>query len=218
MNNVDQLFQAIMNGDANQISSLLTQDPTLANSRTPSGVAVVLFSLYYGQPALAKLFLEHGAVVDIFSAAALGLMARLKELLTRQPELANAEASDGFSPLGLASFFGQEEAVLMLLKNGAQVNRASNNSQKVMPLHSAAAGQHLAIARALLGAGAEVNARQEGGFTPLMSAAQNAQVEMVRLLLEHGADRAIMSDDGKTALAYAGEVGNPVLLGLLQAA
>jgi len=218
MNNVDQLFQAIMNGDTAAASRLLDLDPDLVNARTPSGVAVVLFSLYYGQPALVKLFLERGAEVDIFSASGIGLTTRLKELLDQQPDLANVEAVDGYSPLGLASFFGQEEAALLLLSKGAQVNRASNNPQKVMPLHSAAAGQHLGIARALLAAGAQVNARQEGGFTPLMSAAQNGQVEIVRLFLDHGADRTAVSDDGHSALIYAEEAGNQEVLALLQAA
>ena len=63
----------------------------------------------------------------------------LRELLDEDPSLANAWAEDGFQPLGLASFFGHVEAARLLVERGAEVNSASRNDFKVMPLHSAAA-------------------------------------------------------------------------------
>jgi ankyrin repeat protein len=211
---MDQLFQAVMKGDAETVTRLVGQDPELVNAHTPSGIPAVLFSLYYGQTGLVRLLLERGAVVDVFSAAAIGVMGRLSDLLQRDPALTNAQSPDGFSPLGLAAFFGRLDAVQLLLQRGAQVNQPSNNPQKVTPLHSAVAGQHLEIARALLDAGAEVNAVQEGGFTPLMSAAQNGQVELVRFLLERGADRSKTTEDGRSAYFFADENPNPEVAAL----
>jgi ankyrin repeat protein len=52
--------------------------------------------------------------------------------------------------------------------------------------------------RELLAHGADVQARQEGGFTPLHNAAFEGEEEMIRLLLAHGSDRAARSDAGKT--------------------
>src|SRR5207302_4805426 len=78
-------------------------------------------------------------VLDVFEAAALGRTKRLRELLDKDPSLANAWAGDGFQPLGLASFFGHTDAVRVLVERGAEVNSASRNRMKVMPLHSAAA-------------------------------------------------------------------------------
>jgi len=60
------------------------------------------------------------------------------------------------------------------------VNSPSRNAQRVMPLHSAAAGRHLTIMQALLAHGADPNARQADDFTPLHAAAQNGQIEMDR--------------------------------------
>ena len=77
-----------------------------------------------------------------------------------------------------------------------------------MPLHSAVAGGHLEIARALLEHEAQVNAAQAGGFTPLHGAAQNGQVEMVRLLLDYGADVNLRNKDGKTPLDLARAPGS----------
>ena len=39
-------------------------------------------------------------------------------------------------------------------------------------------------------AGADVNARQEGGYTPLMGAEASGDEELVRLLMDHGAEEA----------------------------
>jgi ankyrin repeat protein len=61
---------------------------------------------------------------------------------------------------------------------------------KVQPLHSAVAARSREIVAALLVAGADPNARQEGGFTPLMAAEQHEDADLVRLLLDHGAEEA----------------------------
>jgi len=113
---------------------------------------------------------------------------------------------DGFGPLGLASFFGREPVVRLLLERGARVDTPSSNGMKVMPLHSAAASRSVPIARLLLDRGAPVNARQgdgEHGFTPLMEAAYNGQLEMVDLLVTRGADRSLRDRDGNRAADHA---------------
>ena len=211
-------FQAIMDGDQTGVTKLLENDPSLLNTRVPSGVPTLLFAMYYGQPAIVRTLLERGAVVDVFSAAAIGIIGKLRAVLTGSPDLANAVAPDGFSPLGLACFFGQKEAVVLLLENGAKVNAAALNSQRVMPLHSAVAGQHFEIAKLLVEHGALVNAEQEGGFTPLHAACQNGQAEMVKLLIEHGADVNAQSGEGRSALYFAREGSHTQVIEVLVAA
>jgi len=218
MDLTQKYFQAIMDGDQAGVKQMLDDDPSLLNSRVPSGVPALLFAMYYGQPLIVRTMLERGAAVDVFSAAAIGITGKLRTLLSGSPELTNAVAPDGFSPLGLASFFGQKEAAELLLEKGAEVNAAALNSQRVMPLHSAAAGQHFEIAKLLIEHGALVNAEQEGGFTPLHGACQNGQVEMVKLLLEHGADIHALSHEGRSALYFAREGNHTQVIELLEAA
>lgn len=57
--------------------------------------------------------------------------------------------------------------------------------------------------RALVAAGADLEARSEGNMTPLMATASNGPVENVLTLLELGADPLATSHQGYTALHYA---------------
>lgn len=129
--------------------------------------------------------------LDVFEAAALGRVDRLRQLLDADSSLANAWAQDGFQPLGLASFFGNLDAARLLVGRGADVNSASQNEMKVMPLHSAAAAQdpdlRYSIARVLLEGGADPNALQQDQYTPLMAADQHGDTRLRELLVEHGA-------------------------------
>src|SRR5205807_9137883 len=61
------------------------------------------------------------------------------------------------------------------------------------------------VASALVGKGAEVNARNRLGQTPLHMACVSQQVEMVKFLLEHGATASLAMRDrfGVTPLLYA---------------
>jgi ankyrin repeat protein len=60
----------------------------------------------------------------------------------------------------------------------------------------------------LLDRGADVNARQQLGFTPLHAAAGNGDEAMADLLLARGADATLKSDDGKTPADVAAERGH----------
>jgi uncharacterized protein len=154
----------------------------------------LLQAIYRGDTARAEELLAAQPDLDVFEAAAAGRTARLRELLDQDPSLANAWAADGFQPLGLASFFGHAEAARLLVERGAEVNSASRNEMKVMPLHSAAATPNpesrYELAKLLLEQGADPNARQQDEFTPLMAAEQHGDDRVRDLLLEHGATRA----------------------------
>jgi cytohesin len=65
--------------------------------------------------------------------------------------------------------------------------------------------------RLLLEAGADPNARQEGGFMPLHAAAQNGDRESAEALLERGADASAATDDGTTPAQLAAAAGHDEL-------
>ncbi len=74
-----------------------------------------------------------------------------------------------FTPLGLASVFGNLGALEALLKSGADIS-AVNDASKLSALHCAVESGNVKCVSALLGARANVCARDVNGRTPLMVA------------------------------------------------
>ncbi len=78
------------------------------------------FGLLHGAtPDLAAYAIERGAIVDIHAAARLGLMEKLRELLSTDPGLINARGGDGQMPL---HFAGTLEVAKYLLDHGAEID------------------------------------------------------------------------------------------------
>jgi uncharacterized protein len=188
-----------------EIINLLRENPSLVYWRDDSGASLILLSAYHGNAELTEFLNTRIHHLDMHEASAFGNISRLTELVAIDPGAVNKHSSDGFTPLGLACFFRRDEAALFLLSNGADPNLPSKNAFNVAPIHSAVAARDIAITSALLGSGANVNARQQKGITPIHAAAHNGQIEMVKLLLKHGADPSLLSDDGKSVHDYAHE-------------
>lgn len=197
------LFEALKTNDQAAVDTLLTEEPALAGARNERGLSAVLWAVYMGRKEILQMLLAKQPTLDIFEAAAVGDRAKVEEWVTRDLQLVNAYAADGFHPLGLAAFFGHHEIVSFLLDRGASVNQPSNNGPKVAPLHAAVARGYIEIVRVLLARGADVNQPQEQGITPLHGAAFEGNQELVSLLLAAGADATARTDDGKTPLDIA---------------
>jgi len=209
----NELFQALSAGDQQQALNVLRAHPELARTRDDDGLSPLMQAVYRGFDKLADVLRRERRDLDVFEAAAVGDLSRLRELV-QDESAASAWSSDGFTPLHLAAFFGQPEAAIYLLSQGADVEAAARNRRfaaEARPLHSAVAAQQLEVITVLLNAGADPNSRQHGGFTPLLEAAQLGNVELVDLLLAHGANKADTLDDGTSASALAKKAGNVLL-------
>lgn len=149
-------------------------------------------------------------------ACALGRRDRAVQLLAQDPQLVKANSQDGFSGLGLAVFFGHLEIARLLVDAGADVNRPSDNSFRVAPLHSAVESGNVALLELLLAHGAKPDAVEFLEATPLHSAAARGNREMVEKLLAAGADRHRKTKDGKTAADLARQYGHPEIAAELE--
>jgi len=212
----EKCFELLQSGDADGLRRLLEQDPGSSEARDSTGVSLLMHSLYRGRRDLAELIATRKKALDIFEAAALGLVDRLKQCLRDDASAINSRSKDGFTALHFACFFGQPDAARLLIESGAAVDVVATNATKVTPLHSAASARNLEAARPLLEHGAPVNARQQAGWVPIHAAAQNGDRSMVELLLKHQADPKLANDEGKTSAMVAREKGHAEIAVLLE--
>lgn len=212
------MIDAIKAQDPERAQALLRDRPELAEERDENGVSALMLSYYYGLAIGDVIRAARRTPLDVFEAATIGDVDRLRELLDEDPSLVGAHSSDQGTALHFAAFFAQPEAVRLLLERGADVHVVSPTFGNVTPLHSGAAGKSADVVHALLEAGADPNARQSGGFVPIHAAALGGYVEMARDLLAHGADPNAETDDGRTPLAIAEQEGHEDVAALLREA
>lgn len=206
---VSEMIEAVKAGDADALRRIIQRDRAAAGARADGGDSPLLIALYHGRRDLAELLLAQGRQPDAFEAAALGDAERLQSLLDAEPSAVTRYSNDGWTPLHLAAFFGHADAVRLLLERGSDARAVSINAMRNTPLHAGLAGPRgMDVARLLVDAGAEVNARQHGGYTALHSAAQHGDTSLVDLLLDHGADPNQATEDGRRPVDFARERGH----------
>lgn len=174
-----------------------------AGSLVGAGVGMVL--AFVGHQLQRRAFL-----FGIHNAARVGNVARVGELLEKNPSLVNARDASGNTPLHCAIGYFELGVVEKLLAHGADVNAPDNNG--TTPLHILAAGVppnpppppksvhppgiglqdiHLKIAELLLARGADLHARTAWGWTPRETAEKSNTGYMLKLLSEHDARGSI---------------------------
>jgi ankyrin repeat protein len=162
-------------------------------------------------PTSPEAVLDHlrsrGAYVDICTAAHLGDLKRVRELLDLDPSLANRASEyvtyylGSGTPLKNAAAAGHLEIVQLLLDRGADPNLPEEGiAPHGHALYSAAANGHYEIARVLLARGAHPNPQVESSADALSRAISNSDQRMIELLASYGAARPMH------LLAYYGDV------------
>lgn len=163
---------------------------------------------------------NRGAYVDICTAASIGDLDRVRELLDQDPSLANRVSEyvtyyiGSGAPLKNAAAGGHIEIVRLLLERGADPNLAEEGiAPHGHALYSAAANGHHEIARLLLEHGAYPNPEVESSADALSRAMARSDQQMVELLCSHGAARAVhlLAYHGDVQTAAAVFAANPAL-------
>jgi len=208
VSDIAAFFQALQSGNASKVEALLDANASLANAKNEKGQSAVLMAVYSGRKEIRDLLLARGIALELHEAAAAGQLARVKQIVDKDPALANNFSPDGFPVFALAAVFGHRDVVEYLFVKGADVNAAAANGTGYNALTGAVASGHAQIAGWLLNNGANANYRYGAGYSPLLTAAANGHLEIVRMLLEHGADLHAKTNDGKTALSFAQERGH----------
>lgn len=125
-----------------------------------------------------------------------------------------AEAKLGMNeqPIHDAARMGDRQQVEAILKATPQA-RDARTPLGSTPLHYAAMNADSGPLKALLAAGAAVNARDGEGRTPLHMAAFSTRTANGKLLLQAGADPALKTDAGRDVLSLARKVRADELAG-----
>lgn len=116
-------------------------------------------------------------------------------------------------PLFIAANYEPVEAIDVLLKAGAKVNKVGNNGWT--PLHIAANRGNVEAIKLLLKSKAKVDQLDKDGWTPLHMAAQYGHVKVIELLLKARAKVDQLDKDGWTPLHIAAANGRVKVIELL---
>jgi ankyrin repeat protein len=168
--------------------------------------------------------LEHlrtrGAYVDICTAASIGDIARVRELLDEEPSLANRVSEyvtyyvGSGAPLKNAAARGHLEVVKLLLERGADPNLPEEGiAPHGHALYSAVYNGHHEVAKLLLEHGAYPSPPVESSADALSIAIRNSDQRMVELLCSYGSARPVdlLAHYGDVQTAAAVFAANPAL-------
>lgn len=211
------LFDAIRGqGGLSAVQAIVEADPGAAHATNEQGVSAMAFAIYNRKPEIAAYLESKGVLLDIFTATMSGKTELVREMVGANKSLVKLISADGWTPLHLAAFFGHTACAAELLNAGAFVDARSTNAMRNMPLHAAVAGRAIDVAKMLLEFGADVNARQNGGWMPLHAAAQNGDVAMAELLLSNGAQPGARAENNQSAFDLALTKGHQGIVDLLE--
>lgn len=149
---------------------------------------------------------------SIHEAVRYGDLARVKELLQKDPNLVNAiKPGNGTCPIYLAAANNELEIAEVLIRHGAEIDMANESGTA---LHVASDEHHLEMMKLLMKNGADpVSQKNDGKLTPLHYAARrDGGEEAVRLLLAAGAKVNAKDIVGRTALHRADDKSTVALL------
>ena len=172
-----------------------------------------------GHQRICELLLQQTSVSPLAQLSALNAFGRKPEkeasasghwsvaaLLRHEKSLHNAAGIEERNDLELAIEEGLLSRVTELFSDGADINKANDDSST--PIHQALLLGNEAIARFLLQNGADVNAATSDGWQALHCAASKGLADMVSMCLSCKADIAARTLDGQTALHKACKTGN----------
>ena len=196
--------------DGVRVAQLLLERGAHVDTRRNDHWTPLHVASYSGNVEIVRLLLDHGADPEANAEGYMGSKplhqvscgkyrsqedgVRVAQLLLERGADVDTRRNDHWTPLHVASYYGNVEIVHVLLDHGADPEADAEGDKGKKPLHMVSSGKYrsqddgLRIARLLLERGADVNTRRNDDCTPLHVASYFGIVEIVRLLLDHGAD------------------------------
>lgn len=207
--NDDRLLQAVENGDAEKVASLLGKKGTSATKHDSEGKTAFHLAAAKGHVECLKVMVTHGVDVtaqDTSGHSALHIAAKnghpeyIRKLLQYKSP---AESTDscGKTALHYAAAQGCLQAVQVLCEQKSPINLKDSDGN--IPLLLAVQNGHSEVCQFLLDHGADVNSRDKNGRTALMLACETGSSHIVEALIKKGADLNLVDSLGHNALHYS---------------
>lgn len=210
------LEQYLETGNHIDLEHLLANDASLLQQKTSQNISPLLLACYYQNSQVIQTILKYTTTITIHEACAAGLLQHVQMMLDHKKDIIDEISSHGFTALGIAVHFNQEDIVRLLLLNKANPNIHSQNGQHIFPLHTALSNNNSNISKMLIEAGAEVNIVQHLGQTPIHLAAFHGNIDMIIILLEQGANISSLTEAGESAADMASKKGFREIAEILQ--
>ena len=153
-----------------------------------------------------------GQEISIFDIARTGTLKQLLSAEKNNPNIINETSKEGYSPLTLACYYGNNEVAKHLIKNVEDINSKSGYGT---PLMAATVKKNVALVKLLLENKANPNIADQNGSTALHFSVIFSDEEMVKILLNAKAKTTLKDNRGKSAEDYAIITRNKTILKLL---
>jgi hypothetical protein len=150
---------------------------------------------------------------NVYEVSRNGDLEQIELLYKSDNNCINKINENGYTPLILASYHGNEEIVSFLVKHVNDVNFAGDYGTALM---AASFKGFDKIVNLLLQNDADTSIADESGVTSLHYAVMFNHTNIVKQMIEAGADSSIKDNKGYSALDYAKDSKNEELLTLLK--
>lgn len=200
-NTFNTLWQALKSSDIDSCATVLSivQRPDCGLERITSkdearyiemgaGATPLVLAVLAGRPDVAKAHIAAGAKVK-------------------------ATNDLGNSSLHVAAYFGDVEAITVLIKHG--VDKNCLNKEEMTPAYLAAQKGHLAAVEALADNQANLDIAGKNGWTPLHMAIRCNHPHIIIALIAKGANPEAATKEGQTPMFLAVSLGNAAAIKVL---
>ncbi|XP_066470203.1 ankycorbin isoform X1 [Tiliqua scincoides] len=220
--NDDRLLQAVENGDAEKVASLLGKKGASATKHDSEGKTAFHLAASKGHGECLRIMLTHGVDVTVQDGtghSALHLAAKNNHLdcvkrLLQSKSLPESIDSSGKTALHYAAACGCLQITQLLCEHKCPINVKDVDGNT--PLQLTVQSGHAEVCKYLLEHGAEINSRDKNGRTALMLACEAGNLSIVEILVRKGADMTLVDALGHSALHYSKLSENIGIQNLLQ--
>lgn len=151
--------------------------------------------------------------ISIFEIARNGTLEQLKVAVKANPNSINKVSKEGYVPLTLACYYGNNEVAKYLIEHVKDIDSKSSYGT---PLMAATVKNNVELVKLLLDNNANPNAVDQNGSTALHFSAIFSYEKIIKLLVVSKAKKSLKDSRGKTALDYAIITGNEIITQLLK--